>query len=126
MKRKTISKILVYATLIYLLTIATIPLHEGIHWVIHDIEPWTEPKSMVFFDVVLGYVYYEPAYPGAFEDRPSYMFIIHEIASWGIQLIVIATLTLYIGRRTIGYLYSKKQDNKKEKIEPNNFIEWDK
>ena len=63
--------------------IATIPLHEGAHWVMSEIDPYIKPVELHLFDdtsfqngekvlsSALGCVIVKEAYPGAFLDRPS-------------------------------------------------------
>lgn len=92
---------LIDVSVIFVLLIITIPLHECVHIVILLAEPWAEPTEYHLFDAdglqydALGYVEYEIVEEG----RPEWFDIFHEVAAYGIQLIVVGFLFIKIRKK---------------------------
>lgn len=100
------------ASLIAFTTIlATTPLHEGLHWVMSDIDPCIKPIKFVpftlfsfdespfnseqnFLSSPLGYVVVEEAYPGAFNDRPAWADALQEIICVLSQIVIACIVIL--------------------------------
>ncbi len=95
--------------------IATTPLHEAAHWIMSDIDPYSEPVEFHLFDDLsfqneqhilsssLGCVIIKETYPGSFKDRPLWIDPIQEIICISIQII----LTCIIVSKTLTLLMSK-------------------
>ena len=108
--------ILIIFLLSTLLIIATTPLHEAAHWVMSEIDPFSEPVELHLFDnqslkkgqhilsSTLGYVVVKETYPGSFKDRPNWIDPIQEIICVCIQII----LTCVIVSKTLNLLMNKK------------------
>jgi hypothetical protein len=100
--------------------IVTTPLHEAAHWVMSDIDPYSNPVELHLFDdqslqkgqhilsSTLGYVVVKETYPGSFKDRPNWIDPIQEIICVSIQIL----LTCFIISKTFVFL-SNNQQNKK-------------
>ena len=98
--------------------IATIPLHEALHWIMSDIDPYSEPVEFHLFDFkssdngqhilssALGSVTIKESYPGSFKDRPLWMDPIQELICFSIQILI----TYIIVTKILLYLYNKNQD----------------
>lgn len=98
--------------------IATIPLHEAIHWIISDIDPYSEPVEFHLFDFkssdngqhilssALGSVTIKEAYPGSFKDRPQWMDPIQELICIFIQVLI----TFFVVTKILRLLFNKNQD----------------
>ena len=97
--------------------IATIPLHEALHWIISDIDPYSEPVEFHLFDFkssdngqhilssALGSVTIKESYPGSFMDRPKWLDPVQELICISIQII----LTCIIVSKTLTLLIDKHQ-----------------
>ena len=95
--------------------IATIPLHEGAHWVMSEIDPYIKPVELHLFDdtsfqngekvlsSALGCVIVKEAYPGAFLDRPAWGDALQEIICLTIQIVI----TCFVVLKTIPFLKKK-------------------
>lgn len=95
--------------------IATTPVHEGAHWIMSSIDPYSEPVEFHLFDDLsfqnkqhifssaLGCVIIKETYPGSFKDRPLWIDPIQEIICISIQII----LTCIIVSKTLILLMSK-------------------
>ena len=73
--------------------IVTVPLHETLHWVMSEIDPYVEPVELHFFDEKslsfgVGYVLIQEAYPGSFKDRPTWADAVQEIICCSIQILI--------------------------------------
>ena len=73
--------------------IVTVPLHETLHWVMSEIDPYVEPVEIHFFDEKslsygVGYVLIREAYPGSFKDRPTWIDAVQEIICCSTQIII--------------------------------------
>ena len=80
--------------------IATTPLHEAVHWVMSEIDPYIEPVEMRLFDDIslqdgqnvlfsaLGCVVIRERYPGAFKDRPVWADAFQEIVCISLQMLI--------------------------------------
>ena len=94
----------------------TIPIHEAAHWVMSEIDPYSEPVEFHLFDLkssdnkqnilssALGYVTIKETYRGSFKDRPLWIDPIQEIICISIQII----LTSIIVSKTLILLINKK------------------
>ena len=95
----------------------TIPIHEAAHWVMSEIDPYSEPVEFHFFDLkssdnkqnilssALGYVTVKETYPGSFKDRPPWMDSFQELICISIQIV----LTCIIVSKTLTLLINKRQ-----------------
>ena len=95
----------------------TIPLHEAAHWIMSDIDPYSEPVEFHLFDdksfqngehilsSALGSVTIKETYPGSFEDRPVWLDPVQELICISIQII----LTCIIVSKTFTLLINKHQ-----------------
>lgn len=104
--------------------IATTPLHEAAHWIMSDIDPYSEPVEFHLFDdksfqhgqhilsSTLGCVIIKETYPGSFNDRPIWMDPIQELICISIQII----LTCIIVSKTLTLLINKHQKLPKRNI----------
>jgi hypothetical protein len=109
--------ILIILLLSTILLIATTPLHEAVHWIISDIDPYSEPVEFHIFDdkalnkhenilsSYLGYVVIKETYPGSFDDRPIWMDLFQEIICIFLQIfitviIVVKILSVLAGNRS--------------------------
>lgn len=98
--------------------IVTIPLHEAAHWIMSDIDPYSEPVEFHLFDdksfqhggnilsSALGSVTVKETYPGSFKDRPSWMDFIQELICIFIQILI----TFIIVTKILRLLFNKNQD----------------
>ena len=96
----------------------TIPIHEAAHWVMSEIDPYSEPVEFHLFDdksfqngehilvSALGYVTVKETYPGSFKDRPPWMDPFQELICISIQII----LTCIIVSKILTLLIKKNQD----------------
>jgi len=108
--------ILIFFLLSSIVIIATTPLHEAAHWIMSDIDPYSEPVELHLFDdktfqneqqilsSALGYVIIKESYPGSFKDRPTWIDPIQELICISIQII----LTCIIVSKILTFLISKK------------------
>jgi hypothetical protein len=97
--------------------IATIPLHEAAHWIMSDIDPYSEPVEFHLFDFkssdnrqhilssALGYVTIKESYTGSFKDKPKWLDPVQELICISIQILI----TLIIVIKTLGVLSNKNQ-----------------
>jgi len=109
--------ILIGLVLSCIIMILTTPLHEAAHWIMSDIDPYTEPVEFHIFDSkssnhnenilfsALGYVVIKEKYPGAFEDRPLWIDAFQELVCILIQILI----TYIIVTKTLKLLIEKKQ-----------------
>lgn len=120
MKKNKQKNVLYIILIIFLLStlfiIATTPLHEAAHWVMSEIDPYSEPVELHLFDdqslkkgqhilsSTLGFVVVKETYPGSFKDRPNWIDPIQEIICVCIQII----LTCIIVSKTLNFLMNKK------------------
>jgi len=96
----------------------TIPLHEAMHWIISDIDPYSEPVEFHLFDFkssdnrqnilssALGSVTIKEAYPGSFKDRPPWMDPFQELICISIQILI----TCIIVAKALKLLFYKNHD----------------
>ncbi len=116
-KQKNASHIILISFLLStVFIVATTPLHEAAHWVMSDIDPYSEPVELHLFDdqslqkgqhilsSTLGYVVVKETYPGSFKDRPNWFDPFQEIICVSIQII----LTCIIVSKTLNFLMNKK------------------
>ena len=108
--------ILIFFLLSSIVIIATTPLHEAAHWIMSDIDPYSEPVELHLFDdktfqngqhilsSALGYVIIKESYPGSFKDRPTWIDPIQELICISIQII----LTCIIVIKILTFLINKK------------------
>ncbi len=108
--------ILIILLLSTLFIIATTPLHEAAHWMMSEIDPYSEPVELHLFDdqslkkgqhilsSTLGYVVVKETYPGSFKDRPDWIDPLQELICISIQII----LTCVIVSKTLNLLMIKK------------------
>lgn len=97
--------------------IATIPLHEAVHWIISDIDPYSEPVEFHFFNFkssdnrqhilssALGSVTIKEAYPGSFKDRPKWLDPVQELICISIQILITCIIVI----KTLRVLSNKNQ-----------------
>ena len=95
----------------------TIPIHEAAHWVMSEIDPYSEPVEFHLFDLkssdnkqnilssALGYVTVKETYPGSFKDRPPWMDSCQELICISIQIV----LTYIIVSKILTLLINKRQ-----------------
>jgi len=88
--------------------VVTTPLHEAIHWIMSDIDPYIEPIEFHIFEdksiqkdknilsSTLGYVVVKEKYPGAFNDRPLWMDLLQEIICITIQIFLTSIIVIKI------------------------------
>ena len=115
-QNNTLYIILICFLLSAVLIIATTPLHEAAHWIMSDIDPYSEPVEFHLFDDVsfkngqhilssaLGCVIVKETYPGSFKDRPQWIDPIQELICIFLQiiitcLVVLKTLTLLMNKK---------------------------
>jgi len=78
---------------IVVMTVTT-PLHEALHWIMSEIDPYVEPVEIHLFDEKslssgsVGYTLVREAYPGSFKDRPIWSNAVQEIICCSIQMII--------------------------------------
>lgn len=101
-KKQKIRLHIVFTSFLFscIVIIATTPLHEAIHWIMSDIDPYSEPVEFHFFhdlsfqneqhilSSAFGYIVVKEIYPGSFKDRPQWMDPIQEIICICIQIII--------------------------------------
>ena len=99
------------------LIIITTPIHEAVHWVMSDIDPYIEPIEFHIFDKesfqneehilfsALGGVVVKEKYPGAFDDRPAWADLLQEIICISIQMLI----TCIIVRKTLKFLFLRNK-----------------
>ena len=98
-----------------IIIIATTPLHEAAHWIMSEIDPYSEPIEFHLFDLssqngqnilssILGSVVIKETYPGSFEDRPLWVDPIQEFICLLLQII----LTCFVVTKILRYLIDKK------------------
>jgi hypothetical protein len=80
--------------------IATTPIHEGVHWIISDIEPYSDPIEIRIFQnqanpieqnilsSAFGYTKIKESYQGSFNDRPTWLYVSEELICIFIQMII--------------------------------------
>jgi hypothetical protein len=98
--------------------IVTIPLHEAAHWIMSDIDPYSEPVEFHLFDFkspdngqhillsALGSVTIKEAYPGSFKDRPIWIDLLQELICISVQILI----TCIIVAKTLKLLFYKNHD----------------
>lgn len=108
--------ILIVFLLSLVLMIATTPIHEAVHWVISDIDPYSKPVEFHIFNdkslnrgenilsSYLGYITIQEAYPGSFNDRPFWLDPVQEIICIFIQVVITVVVIL----KVMDYLISKE------------------
>lgn len=96
----------------------TIPLHEAMHWIISDIDPYSEPVEFHLFDFkssgnrqnilssALGSVTIKEAYPGSFNDRPQWIDPVQELICIFIQILI----TFFIITKILRLYFDKNQN----------------
>lgn len=100
--------------------IATTPLHEAAHWIMSEVDPYSEPIEFHLFDKIsrfdqnilsstLGSVVIKESYPGSFKDRPLWIDPVQELICTLIQLI----LTIIIVSKILKFLIDRKLNIKK-------------
>ncbi len=98
-----------------IIIIATTPLHEAAHWIMSEIDPYSEPVEFHLFDLstqndqhilssTLGSVVIKETYPGSFEDRPSWADPVEELICALIQII----LTCFIVSKILRFLINTR------------------
>ena len=110
-KQKIGLKMILFAFLLScIFMIITIPLHEATHWIISEIDPYSEPVEFHLFDnsyiqdnqnilfINLGSVTIKESYPGAFKDRPLWIDYIEELICILPQIIITCIIVLKIFR----------------------------
>ncbi|MBU0497640.1 MAG: hypothetical protein KKG04_06780, partial [Candidatus Thermoplasmatota archaeon] len=91
--------------------IATTPLHEAAHWIMADIDPYSEPVEFHLFDddsfksnhltsAAAGYITIKESYPGSFTDKPIWIDALQELFCITIQII----LTFIIVSKILSHL----------------------
>lgn len=103
--------------------IATTPIHEGVHWIISDIEPYSDPVEIHIFQTqeimneqnilssAFGYTKIKESYPGSLNDRPMWLYIYEELICISIQMII----TCFFVYETILFIIDKNIISKKSK-----------
>ena len=98
--------------------IATIPLHEAAHWIMSEVDPYSEPVEIHIFEFksinneqrllssALGYVTIKESYPGSFKERPEWIDPIQEIICVSIQILI----TFLIVTKTLKLYFNKKRN----------------
>ncbi len=98
--KKNFSLLIIGFFLSCLVFVATTPLHEATHWVISEIDPYSEPVEFHLYDgksfqdgqhilsSPLAYVTLREAYPGSFKDRPVWVDPLQELICISIQMIL--------------------------------------
>ena len=116
--------ILIIFLLSSVVIIATTPLHEAAHWIMSDIDPYSEPVEFHLFDdksfqngqhilsSALGCIIIKETYPGSFKDRSIWMDPIQELICISIQII----LTCIIVSKILTLLINKHQKLLKRNI----------
>lgn len=98
------------ATLIIILVsialfIITTPIHEGLHWVMSDLDPHIKPIEYHVFDIesfnsgCLGFVRVAKEYPGAFDNGYELKYILQEIICISAQLLIVFLVDVMIFRK---------------------------
>ena len=110
--------ILVCVFFSFTVLICTVPLHEAAHWIMSDIDPYSEPVEIHLFDEksskngqnilssALGSVVIKESYPGSFKDRPPRIDPLQEIISISLQILI----TIIIVSKILRLLFNKKLD----------------
>jgi hypothetical protein len=110
--------ILIIFLLSSVVIIATTPLHEAAHWIMSDIDPYSEPVEFHLFDdksfqngqhilsSALGCIIVKETYPGSFNDRPLWIDPFQELICISFQII----LTCVIVSKTFTLLMNKKTE----------------
>ena len=112
--------ILIGFVLTCIMIIATTPLHEAAHWIMSEIDPYSEPVEFHLFDLsskngdhilssTLGSVVIKETYPGSFGDRPPWIDLSQELICALLQII----LTCLIVTKILRYLINKKLEIQK-------------
>ena len=95
--------------------ILTVPLHEAAHWVMSEVDPYSEPVEFHIFEFksvnneqhilssALGYVTIKEAYPGSFKERPQWVDPFQEIICVSIQILI----TFILVTKIFKLLYKK-------------------
>lgn len=110
-KQKITLKMIIYTFLLScILMIITTPLHEAAHWVMSEIDPYSEPVEFHLFDdsslqnnqnilsFKLGSVIIKESYPGAFKDRPLWIDFVEELICISLQIFITCIIVLKIFR----------------------------
>lgn len=99
-----------------LVIFTTTPIHEATHWIIAEIDPYSEPIEFHLFDEKsfhngqnvldfnLGSVVVRESYPGSFDDRPKWIDPFQELICLSIQLLI----TYFIVTKIIKIWMNKK------------------
>ena len=124
-QKSSLKIILIIFLLSTILIIITTPIHEAVHWVISDIDPYSEPIEFHIFNYkalnkkenilssVFAYVTIRETYPGSFKDRPFWLDIFQEIICILIQL----AITIIVVIKSLKYLIKKRLlDKSKQKF----------
>ena len=122
-KKIRLKIILIGFVLTCVMIVATTPLHEAAHWIMSEIDPYSEPVELHLFDLSsqnddnilsssLGSVVIKETYPGSFKERPSWVDPIQEFICILLQII----LTCFIVTKILRYLIVKNLFFKKHKI----------
>ena len=96
--------------------VITTPIHEAAHWIMSEIDPYSEPIEFHFFDdksfqngenilsSALGLVTIKETYPGSFNERPKWIDPFQELICLLTQLLI----TYFIVTKIIKILMNKK------------------
>ena len=110
-KQKITLKTIIYTFLLScILMVITTPIHEAAHWVMSEIDPYSEPVEFHLFDdsnlqnnqnilsFKLGSVIIKESYPGAFKDRPLWIDFVEELICIILQIFITCIIVLKIYR----------------------------
>jgi hypothetical protein len=96
--------------------VITTPIHEAAHWIMSEIDPYSEPIEFHLFDdksfqngenilsSALGLVTIKETYPGSFNDRPKWIDPFQELICLLTQLLI----TYFIVTKIIKIWMNKK------------------
>ena len=98
--------------------VITTPIHEAAHWIMSEIDPYSEPIEFHLFDdksfqngenilsSALGLVTIKETYPGSFDDRPPWMDPVQELICMFIQIFI----TFMIVSKILRLYFNKNRD----------------
>lgn len=110
MKNKRIEATLVIIFVSIALLVITTPIHEGLHWIMSDIDPNIKPISYHVFDAeslnsgCLGFVRVAEKRQGAFDNGYEYTYLLQEIICISTQLLIIFLVDVMIFKKRYQYL----------------------
>lgn len=98
--------------------VITTPIHEAAHWIMSEIDPYSEPIEFHLFTFKstdngqhllsspLCSVTIKEAYPGSFKDRPLWIDPVQELICISIQILI----TFVIVTKIFGLYLNKNRD----------------